>query len=196
MPDPATDAAADAIAAARAAPTAEGVVQNAMAVLWHHLGCRSAHLAPGALGTGQQQFFVAGGFFVTPGRQQQMLVGNTGFPADQRRLRIPIDGGHPGRVIATAQPLLLQDTRDHPAFRQYLRTARMGSAVYAPLIWEGAAQALIIVAAQAAGTMRAADLAVLVAVAPVIGQEWQARGGPGWLAAEYAAEQARVAGGG
>ena len=148
------DAAQLALSAASAAQTAEDVIQASMAVLWAHLGDREAHLVPGALGPDQHQFFVAGAFFVTPGRLQMMLVGNTGFPPDQRRLCIPIDGGNPGQVIASAAPLLLKDTREHTEFRQYLRTSRMGSAIYAPLVWEGAAQGLLIMAAQAAGTMR------------------------------------------
>ena len=180
------DTARLAISAAAAAQSAEAVVQESMAVLWSHLGDREAHLIPGALGPDQHQFFVAGAFFVTPGRLQQMLVGNTGFPPDQKRLRIPIDGGHPGQVIASAAPLLLEDTRQHTAFRQYLRTARMGSAAYAPLVWDGAAQGLLIMAAQAAGTMRHEDLAVLVELAPAVAREWRARGGCDWLAEEYA----------
>ena len=180
-----TEVAAVAIAAAIAASTPEMVVHAAMTVLWSGLGDRQAHLVAGALEPGQQQFFVAGGFFVTPDRQYQMLVGNTGFPLDQRRLRIPIDGGHPGQVIARAAPLLLEDTRQHTEFRQYLRTSRMGSAIYAPLLWDGAAQGLVIMAAQAAGTMRQADLAILEEVAAVIALEWCARDGPSWLKSEY-----------
>jgi hypothetical protein len=53
-----------------------------------------------------------------------MLVGNQGFPPEQRRLMIPIDGGDPGRVIASARPLLLRDTRGHAGFRQYLNVRR------------------------------------------------------------------------
>ena len=175
----------EACAAAQAAASPEEVVQAAMAVMWSGLGDREAHLIPGALGPDQHQFFVAGAFFVTPGRLQQMLVGNTGFPHDQKRLMIPIDGGHPGQVIAETAPLLLEDTRQHTEFRQYLRTARMGSAVYAPLVWDGAAQGLLIMAAQAAGTMRSEDLAAIVELAPVVAREWRARGGPNWLAEEY-----------
>jgi signal transduction protein with GAF and PtsI domain len=166
--------------------TPEAAVQDAMAVLFASLGDRSAHLQPGAMEPGQHQFFVCGGFFVTPDEKHQMLVGNTGFPPDQRRLLIPIDGGHPGRVIATGQPLLLDDTRKHASFQQYLRTARMGSAVYAPLIWEGRARGLVIMAAQAGGTMRQQDLDALIAVAPAVRDRWLATGGPEWLAAEYA----------
>lgn len=178
--------AALAISAAGSAETPELVVQDTMRCLFDRLGDREAHLRQGALSPGQQQFFVAGGFFVTPDGLCQMLVGNTGFPPEQRRLLIPIDGGHPGRVIATGAPLLLSDTREHQEFRQYLKTARMGSAVYAPLIWEGAAQGLIIMAAQAGGTMGKADLDILVATAPYVVSGWLRTGGPTWLAKEYA----------
>jgi hypothetical protein len=172
--------------AATHAATPEAVVNGAMAVLFAALGDRTAHLKDGALDEGQTQFFVAGGFFVTPDRVHQMLVGNIGFPADQRRLLIPIDGGHPGRVIASGETLLLEDTRQHGEFKQYLRTARMGSAIYAPLIWDGAPRGLIIMAAQAGGTMGQRDLDVLAAVAPVVTANWQRTGGPEWFAAEYA----------
>lgn len=174
-----------AIAAARAATHPEAVVRDAMAALFPYLGDRQAHMQPGALEDGQEQFFVCGGFFVTPDRKHQMLVGNIGFPSDQRRLRIPIDGGHPGAVIATGQPLLLSDTRRHADFKQYLRTARMSSAVYCPLIWNGAAQGLIIMAAQAGGTMQQEDLDVLITVAPHVRDGWLRCGGPDWLAFEY-----------
>ncbi len=168
----------------------ETVVNAAMRVLFESLGDREAHLREGALEPGQVQFFVAGAFFVTPDRLHQMLVGNIGFPADQRRLLIPIDGGHPGRVIANGETLLLEDTRQHGEFKQYLRTARMGSAIYAPLIWDGAARGLIIMAAQAGGTMGQRDLDVLAAVAPCVTANWLRTGGPEWFAAEYAAVRA------
>ena len=172
--------------AATGAADPEAVVHAVMGVLFAVLGNREAHLREGALDPGQVQFFVAGAFLVTPDGLHQMLVGNHGFPPDQRRLLIPIDGGHPGRVIASGLPLLLEDTRRHAAFRQYLRTARMGSAIYAPLIWDGAARGLIIMAAQAGGTMGEGDLAVLAAVAPCVTANWLRTGGPDWLRGEYA----------
>ncbi len=63
----------------------------------------------------------------------------------------------------------------------------MGSAIYAPLIWDGAARGLIIMAAQAGGTMGPGDLGVLAAVAPCVTANWLRTGGPAWFAAEYAA---------
>lgn len=176
-----------ALAAAHAATSPEETIRAPMAILHGALGDRQAHLRPGALDAGQTQFLVAGGFLVTPDGRHQMLVGNTGFPPEQQRLCIPVDGGDPGRVIASAAPLLLHDTRVHGGFRQYLKTARMGSAVYAPLLRDGRAFGLIITAALAGGTMGEGDLAALVAVAPVVAALWDARGGPAWLAAEHAA---------
>jgi hypothetical protein len=173
--------------AATNATTPEQAINAPMRLLWEVLGDREAHLRPGALDEGQSQFFVGGAFFVTADRKHQMLIGNIGFPPEQRRLLIPIDGGHPGRVIATGDPLLLEDTRKHPAFKQYLKTARMSSAIYAPLIWEGAPRGLIILAAQAGDTMRDSDLEILKALAPTITANWLRLNGPKWFAAEYAA---------
>lgn len=175
-----------AFAAARAATMPEDVIAAPMALLRTRLGDPQAHMRPGALADGQSQFFVAGGFLATPGNQHLMLTGNAGFPAEQRRLCIPLNGGDPGRVIASGQPLLLSDTRSHSQFRQYLKTARMGSAAYAPLSYEGRTFGLIIVAALAANTLDDDDLAVLTALAPTIAENWVRLEGPAWLAAEYA----------
>lgn len=152
------------------------------------LGDREAHHRPDALAPGQEQFFVAGAFLVTPDRQHQMLVGNIGFPPEQKRLLIPIDGGNPGQVIERRRPLLLSDTTVRADFRQYLKTARMGSAVYAPLLWHGEPLGLLIAAAQARWTFGEPDLAALAALAPVATLSWIAHGGPDWLAHEYAAQ--------
>ena len=50
------------------------------------------------------QFFVAGAFLVTPDAQWHMLTGSIGFPPEQNRLMIPVDGGHPGRVRDSGAP--------------------------------------------------------------------------------------------
>ncbi len=51
----------------------------------------------------------------------------------------------------------------------------MGSAIYAPLIWTVLARGLIIMAAQAGGTMGPGDLGVLAAVAPCVTANWCGR---------------------
>ena len=149
------------------------------------LGDRSAHLRPGALRDGERQFFVAGAFVVTPDESWHMLLANSGFPPEQRRLMVPIDAGHPGRVRASMTPLLLANTDEHGSFRQYLKTARMGSSIYVPMIWEGRFIGQIIMAAQARWTLRQVDLEVLIAVAPLATAVWMAKGGPDWLGMSY-----------
>lgn len=149
------------------------------------LGDANAHEQPGALDPGQRQFFVSGGFMITPDRKYLMLVGNTGFPVEQKRLMVPIEGGNPGWVVANRQSLVLPNTDDDRSFRQYLKTSRMGSALYSPLLWQGEILGLILVAAQARNTLGAADLAILDALAPVAAASWVALGGPQWLASSY-----------
>lgn len=181
-----------ALEAARGATTPEDVIAAPMALLQSRLGDRQAHTRPGALPEGQSQFFAAGGFLAAPDGEHLMLIGNTGFPPEQKRLCIPRTGGDPGRVIASGEGLLLRDTRSHSGFRQYLKTARMGSAVYAPLMHEGQAIGLLITAALAANTMSEDDLAVVTAVAPAIVENWLKLDGPRWLAQEF--ERAKESG--
>ncbi len=187
------DAAAFIAETARAAAEADGpeaALETLMRACHASLGDRAAHLVPGALDAGLKQFFVAGTFLITPDREFQMLVGNTGFPPEQQRLMVPIDGGHPGFVVANRRSLLLANTDDDRGFRQYLKTARMGSAAYAPLLWQGDILGLIIIAAQARGTLGPADLAVLEALAPIAAALYVALGGPAWLATTYPPDNA------
>ena len=149
------------------------------------LGDREAYLKPGGLLPGERQFFVAGTFFVTPDRRYHMLVGNIGFPPEQERLLVPIDGGHPGWVYANRAKLILKNTDDHGEFKQYLKSSRMGSAILAPIVWKGEFLGQLFMAAQARHTMRDSDLAVIVALSRVATGAWVAHGGPAWLAASY-----------
>lgn len=165
------------------APGPEEAIQALARGCFETLGDREAHLRPGALKPGERQYFVAGAFFVTPDRRHHMLVGGLGFPPEQRRLMVPIDGGHPGWVYAHRRPLLLEDTDAHGTFRQYLKTSRMGSTIFAPITWRGEFHGQLIMAAQARRTMRAVDLAVLVAASRIAAGCWIAGGGPDWLAA-------------
>lgn len=154
------------------------------------LGDRTAHLKADALKPGERQYFISGAFFVTPDKRYHMLVGSVGFPPEQQRLMVPIDGGHPGWVYANRSKLILKNTDDHQAFRQYLKSSRMGSTIFAPVIWKGEFLGQIVMAAQARHTMRDDDLAVLVACSRVAGGVWVAHGGPAWLAANYPPQNA------
>lgn len=147
------------------------------------LGDREAHLRPGALKPGERQFFVAGVFLVRPGEDGHILVAEHGFPAEQHRLRIPIDLGHPGQVWHEQRPLLLANTDEHTGFQQILKTARMGSSLYAPVFGRRRMVGQIIAAAQARNTMAEADLEVLTILAGIAGLAFAAGGGEAWLRA-------------
>lgn len=147
------------------------------------LGDHDAHRRPGALKAGERDYRIAGCFLVTPDAGWHMLVGNVGFPPEQARLMIPIEGGHPGRVMRSGQPLLLANTDEDAGFRQYLRTSRMGSSAYAPMWWKGRFIGQIVMAAQARWTYGAADLDALVVASRLAAAVFVAQGGPDWLAA-------------
>src|SRR5277367_473100 len=159
----------------------EAAIRALARAYYNLLGDREAHLRPGALKPGERQFFVAGGFFVTPDTRYHMMVGSVNFPPEQERLMVPIDGGHPGWVYAHRSKLILKNTDEHGEFRQYLKTSRMGSTIFAPLFWKGAFLGQIIMAAQARHTMRDEDLTVLVACSRIAAAAWVAHGGPTWL---------------
>jgi len=160
-----------------------------------HLGDPQAHTVPGAMAEGQTQYKISGCFVLTPDTQHHMLVGNVGFPAEQARLMIPIDGGHPGWVYTHRQDLLLGDTaQSTTAFKQYLKTSRMGSALYCPMLSQQQFIGMFVMAAQAKHTLRESDMSVMRLVAHLAVALWHAHGGPAWLAAHHPPENAfRVA---
>ncbi len=176
--------------AALAASGPEAAIRAITQAYYGLLGDREAHLRPDALKPGERQFFVAGAFFVTPDLRYHMLVGNVNFPPEQERLMVPIDGGHPGWVYANRSKLILKNTDEHTAFRQYLKSSRMGSTIFAPLFWKGEFMGQIIMAAQARCTMRDEDLAVLVACSHIAAAVWVGHDGPAWLRSNYPPQNA------
>ena len=140
---------------------------------------------------GERDYRIAGVFLVTPDRRYNMLLGNVGFPREQRRLMIPIGWNHPGRVVATGEPILIRDTdAEAGRFRQFLKSSRMGSSIYAPIRSEGALIGQIVAAAQARFCYDEGDLARLELLAAAAALAWRATGGPAWLAADYPAPDA------
>ena len=151
------------------------------------LGDHGAGARPGALKPGERDYRVAGVFAITPDRRYNMLIASVGFPAEQRRLAIPIGWNHPGQVVATEAPLLLADTDRHAEFRQFLSSSRMGSSLYHPIHVQDRMVAQIVAAAQARGTYGRSDLDRLGRIAGVAAEIWAARDGDAWLAADYPA---------
>ena len=141
------------------------------------LGDRLAHQQAGALKPGEQQFFVAGFFMLMPSAAEHLLVSERGFPPEQHRLRIPLELGHPGWVFTHQVPLLLENTDEHDDFKQILKTARMGSAMYVPMLWRGKFLGQMIMAAQARHTFAQADLQILRVMAGMATATFVAAGG-------------------
>lgn len=171
-------------AAARAANAAAGP-EEALAeftrVCPALLGDRAAPLRPGGLKPGERQFSVCGVFLLTPDARQNVLVAEVGFPPEQHRLRIDAGLAHPGWVVKHRRPLLLANTDLDADFRQILKTARMGSAMYAPMLWRGDFLGQLVLASQARDTYAEVDLEILVAFAEAATAAWCAHGGPAWL---------------
>ena len=152
------------------------------------LGDRSAASRPGALKPGETDFTISGYFVLRPGGEDMLLVAETGWPAEQHRLVIEIGEGKPGWVLANKTPLLLPNTDEEPAFTQILSSARMGSSMYAPLLWRGSALGLITVASQARHTYRVIDLPLVEMAAAHAASLWVAMGGAQYLAGLEAGE--------
>jgi signal transduction protein with GAF and PtsI domain len=112
-----------------------------------------------------------------PSAAEHLLVSERGFPPEQHRLRIPLELGHPGWVFTHQVPLLLANTDEHSDFKQILKTARMGSAMYVPMLWRGKFLGQMIMAAQARHTFAQADLQILRAMAGMATATFVAAGG-------------------
>ena len=121
------------------------------------LGDPSAAKIPGNLKANEYQFSVAGFFLHIPERKESCLVAEQGFPVEQHRLCIPDDVGHPGWVVKHKKPLLLSNTDEHSDFKQILKSAKMGSAMYSPMFSSGTFIGQFITASQARQTYRIQD---------------------------------------
>jgi GAF domain-containing protein len=173
-------------AAARAAldaPDVEAGLSLLTRAAMDQLGDLEAHLKPGALKPGERHFRVAGVFLVTPDRTRHLLVAEHGFPPEQHRLSFPLDTAHPGWVIRNRRALVIPDTDANPDFKQILKSARMGSSLYAPMFWRGEVLGQLIAAAQARGSFGQADLDALAAAAHFAAAYYVAAGGPDFLRA-------------
>lgn len=167
--------------AALDAPDVEAGLSLLTRAAMDSLGDLQAHLKPGALKPGERHFRVAGVFLVTPDRQRHLLVAEHGFPPEQHRLSFPLDTAHPGWVIRNRAPLIIPNTDENADFKQILKTARMGSALYAPMFWQGEILGQLLTAAQARNSFAQADLDALVGAAHFASALYVAMGGPAFL---------------
>lgn len=166
-----------------AAAGPEEALRPITAFLPTFLGDHEAANRSGALRPGERQFFVCGCFMVSPDGTENWLIAETGFPPEQHRLRVPMGHGHPGWVVAHRQRLIIPNTDLNTEFKQILKTARMGSALYAPLYRGGRLFGQLVVAAQARDTYQEGDLDILSAFAPLVSALFISHGGEAWLKA-------------
>jgi len=146
------------------------------------IGDPDAAHRPGALKPGEVDQRNFGFFLVLPGRERMMLFAEHGWPAEQHRLVASTDNGRPGWTVQNGRPCVCPNTDEDPIFTQILKTARMGSTIYAPLMWRGAVLGLINFASQARHTYAEADLPVVEALGHMAASAWIAHGGPELLA--------------
>ena len=149
-----------ALRAAAMTPDPETALSAFSAAARTTLGDAMAHERPGGLKPGERQFSISGFFLLSPDGRDNILVAEHGFPTEQHRLRISVDLGHPGWVVAHRRALLLANTDEDPNFKQILKTARMGSAMYSPVIWRDHFIGQLVTASQARHTYGADDHAI------------------------------------
>ena len=180
--------------AVRAAADYEAALEAINRIALQTLGDADAAQRPGALREGERDYRVAGAFLITPDRRYNMLCGNIGFPREQRRLMIPLEWNDPGWVVANEKPLLVANTDQHAQFRQFLKSSRMGSSIYAPFFARvGGRIAMagqVVAASQARDTYALEDLERLRVLASLAGLAHSLHDGASWLNADYPAPDA------
>ena len=159
------------------ARVAEEALSLVTASVVDFLGDKTAHLRPGGLKKGENQYAVSAVVMISPDRKKNIFLAQQHFPFEQKHLVIPINQGHPGFVVQTEKPLLLSNTDEHDDFKQILKTSRMGSSIYAPCFWKGKMLGQLICGAQARNTYRDTDLKILEVFANLASILWMSHKG-------------------
>ena len=168
--------------ASRGETDAEAAVAHITRIARDVLGDPDSAKGPGALRPGERDIKVSGIFFAAPKRDHLLLFADHGFPAEQRYHRIGITDSRPGHTVRTGEPVVLPNTDNDTMFRQILKTARMGSALYAPVVWQAQVLGMLNIAAQARNTYDATDLKIALLFANLTAATWVALDGPHYLA--------------
>ena len=141
------------------------------------LGDKTAHLKPGGLKEGENQYSVSAAVMISKKKEFNIFFAQQNFPKHQYKLKIPVDHGHPGAVVKTGEPLLLSNTDDYSDFKQILDTSRMGSSIYYPFFWKGEMLGQLICGSQARYTYRKLDLEKIRPFAKIASLLWIANDG-------------------
>ena len=127
-------------------------------------------------------FRCSGVFLLAPSGDHLILFAEHGYPPDQHRARISITDSNPGLVVRTGQPKIVPNTDDDANFRQILRTARVGSSCYLPVIWRRQVLGMLNVAAEARYALSEIDRDMGLLFANLAAATWMALDGPRFLA--------------
>ena len=141
------------------------------------LGDKTAHLKPGGLKEGENQYSVSAAVMISKTKEFNIFFAQQNFPKHQYKLKIPIDHGHPGSVVKNQKPLLLSNTDEHQDFKQILDTSRMGSSIYYPFFWNGVMLGQLICGSQARNTYRNLDLELIKPFAKIASLLWVSHNG-------------------
>ena len=145
------------------------------------LGERASAPQSGGTKAGAAEFKCAGIFFAAPARDHLILLAEQGYPPEQHRARISIHDSNPGLVVRTGQPKIVPNTDEDPNFRQILKTTRVGSSVYLPVVWQRQVLGMFNVAAQARYALAEPDLRMGLLFANLSAATWMALDGPRYL---------------
>jgi GAF domain-containing protein len=169
---------------AAAAPSPEAALWCITRVIPALMGDPTASLRPNAFRETPPPAVsgAAVAFMRTPDGRHHMITAPVNFLPEQHHELVDIALGHPGEVAHARRPMLLRDTTLHSGFVKILQTFRAGSAMFAPMLWQGEYLGVLICANAARGTFNETDLAAHEAFANLAAACWMAHGGPGWMA--------------
>jgi GAF domain-containing protein len=126
-------------------------------------------------------FRCSGVFLLAPSGDHLILLAEHGYPADQHRARISIMDSNPGLVVRTGRAKIVPNTEEDPNFRQILRTTRVGSSCYLPVIWQRQVLGMFNVAAEARYALSEIDRDTGLLFANLAAATWMALEGPRFL---------------
>ena len=176
-----TDILAETVAAISRAEDAEAALRAVGEAGLTRIGDPDAASKPGGLKPGEVERTITAFFLILPGREKMVLLGEQGWPEEQHRMIASTDNGRPGWVVATGKSCVCVNTDEDGLFTQILKTARMGSTIYAPLLWKGETLGLINFASQARYTYAESDLPIVETLGLMAATAWMAHGGPDFL---------------
>lgn len=154
------------------------------------LGDRAAEFAARLSGGGPARRWAAF-LMLEPATGRLLPVAGFGFPDAAIWAPLADRTGFLGRLTAGKAPRLLADTAEAPDFEPLPADAAVGSAMFAPLSWNGAMIGTLYCSSSVPGTFGTDDLPVLGGFADLAALVWIARDGAALLRSRARERHAR-----